>query len=388
MDKKLFKSIIWLFVIFAVFAWCVINSATLFGAIGTILKLVAPFFYGCMIAFVINVMMRPMERRFHKSLDAYKYGSKLVRPLAIVLSLVVVLGILSLIVVMVIPGFYESIVNFVHNVPNYAKTVNEWWASLGALAAKFGATLPPLKIESSEVVDAITKYMSESGAQIIDDAITRTSGILSGFVSALLAIIFAIYILATKETLGASCKRTAFAFLPEYKAQRVMDFAKTVDETFSSFVSGQCIEACCFGVLSFIGLMIFRFPYAGLIACTLGFTTLIPVFGAFIGGAIGFILIALTSPIKGLYFLIFLVVLQQLDNNLIYPRIVGQSVGLPGMLVLLAVTVGGSGFGLIGMLTSVPICAIIHGLYLEFISHKLELKGIEEITKEIDEEEV
>lgn len=388
MDKKLFKSIVWLFVILAAFAWCVINSASVFGAIGTLFSLISPFLAGCMIAFAINVMMRPMERRFHQSLDMYTIGSKLVRPLAIVVSLLIVFGILSLIVVMVIPGFYESLVNFVHNVPNYAHTVNGWWASLTALAAKLGATLPPLKINPNEIADIITKYLSESGSELIDDAISTTSGILSGFVSALLAVIFAIYILATKESLGASCKRTVFAFLPEYRAQRVMDFAKTVDETFSSFVSGQCIEACCFGVLSFLGLTLLRFPYAGLIGCVLGFTTLIPVFGAFIGGAIGFILIALTSPIKGLYFLIFLVVLQQLDNNLIYPRIVGQSVGLPGMLVLLAVTVGGSGFGLIGMLTSVPICAIIHGLYLEFISHRLELRGIEEITDEIDEEEV
>ena len=388
MDKKLFKSIVWLFVIFAVLALCVVNISSVFGAIGSILKLVAPFFYGCMIAFVINVMMRPMERRFHQSLDMYKFGSKLVRPLAIVLSLIVVLGLLTLIVFMVVPGFYESIVNFIHNVPNYVKTVTNWWDGITVFAARFGATLPALKLNTNEIMDTLTKYLSESGAEIIDDAITKTSGLLSGVVNAVLAIIFAIYILATKETLGASCKKTVFAFLPEYKAERVMDFAKTVDATFSSFVSGQCIEACCFGALSFIGLTLFRFPYAGLIGCVLGFTTLIPVFGAFIGGAIGFVLIALTNPLKGLYFLIFLLILQQLDNNLIYPRIVGQSVGLPGMLVLLAVTVGGSGFGLIGMLTSVPICAIIHGLYIEYVSHKLEMRGIEEITDEIDAEEV
>ena len=388
MDKKLFKSIVWLMVILAVFAWCVVNSSTVAGAIGTILKLVTPFFYGCMLAFIINVLMRPLEKKLHKLLDNNKFGKKLVRPLAIVICLIIVFAVFGLVIFLVIPGFYESIVNFVHNVPNYVAKVSQWWASLGAFAAKFGATLPELKMDTSEVVDTVTKYLSEYGSDLLNDAIAKTSGILSGLVNFVLAIIFAIYILATKETLGDSCTRTLFAFLPEHKAERAHDFARTVDETFTNFVSGQCIEACCFGILSFVGLMIFRFPYAGLIGVVLGFTTLIPVFGAFIGGAIGFVLIALTNPVQGLYFLIFLLVLQQLDNNLIYPRIVGSQVGLPGMLVLLAVTIGGSGFGLIGMLTSVPICAIIHGVYLEYVSNKIEQRGVEQIIQEIEEEEL
>lgn len=376
MDKKLYKSIISLIVITGLIVWAIMNEGMIFSALGTILKLVSPFFYGCMIAFVLNVLMRPIEKKLAFKLSEGKHTRKLIRPLSIVICVLFLLGLFTAIVCLVVPGVIESVSNFVASVPRYAETVNEWWTGIGAFTAKHGFVLPDLSLDTNDAVNFITGYLSKSGSSLLTATISKTAGLISGFVTALLAMIFAIYIVATKESLGQACKNTIHALCDDKRAERILSFANTTDETFTNFVTGQCLEACCFGVLSFIGLTIFGFPYKGLIAVVLGFTTLIPVFGAFIGGAVGFILIALTNPLKGVFFLIFLMVLQQLDNNLIYPRIVGKQVGLPGMLVLLAVTVGGSGFGLIGMLTSVPICAIVHGAYLEYIDNKLEAKEI------------
>ena len=376
MDKKYdMKSIVKVAVVIAVIAWCALNIGGIFGAIGKVLHVISPFLYGCIIAFVLNVLMRFIERKWDAKLGTEnKTLNKLKRPIAIVLCLLVVFGIVFAIIFLVVPGFYNSIMNFVKNVPEYVDKVNAMWTSLGAFAARHGVDMPNKVIDANDAVKFITEYFSQSGSNIINETISKTSSLFSGLIDALLSLIFAIYILGNKERLSQSAKDAVRALVPDDKEEGLFEMARVTFETFSSFVSGQCLEACCFGIMSFIGLAIFRFPYPGMIAMVLGFTTLIPVFGAFIGGAIGFVLIALTSPVKGLYFLIFLVVIQQLDNNLVYPRIVGKSVGLPGMLVLLAVTAGGSGFGILGLLASVPLCAVLYGMYKGYIAHKLLLK--------------
>lgn len=380
MEKKFdIKMFIKLVIIVAVIAWCVFNVGGILGVFGKILQIISPFLYGCIIAFVLNVLMRFIEKKWDN-----KFGTeptklnKLKRPVAIVLCLLVVFGAVFAIIFLVVPGFYASIMNFVKNLPTYIDKINGLWTTLCAFAGRHGINVPANIIDPSDAVKFITEYFSESGANIINQTISKTSSLFSGLINALLSIIFAIYILGNKERLAQSAKDAIKVLVPDDKEEGLFRIARVTEETFSSFVSGQCLEACCFGIMSFIGLAIFKFPYPGMIAMILGFTTLIPVFGAFIGGAIGFVLIALTSPIKGLYFLIFLVVIQQLDNNLVYPRIVGKSVGLPGMLVLLAVTAGGSGFGILGLLASVPLCAVIYGMYKGYIEHRLALKQFEE----------
>lgn len=376
MDKKYdMKNIARVAVLIALIAWCALNIDGIFGAIGKIIHIISPFLYGCIIAFVLNVLMSFIEKKWDKKFGtANTKLNKFKRPIAILLCFLVVFGIVFALIFIVVPGFYTSIMNFVKNVPDYVDKINGWWTALGAFAARHGVSVPANIIDANDAVKFLTEYFSQSGANILNETISKTSSLFSGLINALLSLIFAIYILGNKERLLQSGKDAVRALVPDDKEEGLFEIARVTSETFASFVSGQCLEACCFGILSFIGLAIFRFPYPGMIAMVLGFTTLIPVFGAFIGGAIGFILIALTSPVKGLYFLIFLVVIQQLDNNLVYPRIVGKSVGLPGMLVLLAVTVGGSGFGILGLLASVPLCAVLYGLYKGYIAHRLMMK--------------
>lgn len=186
----------------------------------------------------------------------------------------------------------------------------------------------------------------------------------------------ALVLKAQKETLTGQAKKVVRALFSEKWAHWITDVARMTNRTFSNFVTGQLTEAVILGTLCFLGMLIFRLPYAGVISVLVGFTALIPIFGAFIGVGIGAFLILLVSPIKALWFILFFVILQQLEGNLIYPRVVGKSVGLPGIWVLAAVTVGGNAFGLAGMLLAVPLCSVLYTLARQGVNARLARKGL------------
>lgn len=363
--------------IIALVVWCLANIGVIADLLSKVFSVISPFVAGCFLAFVANVLLRPVERgwdKLFKNKDS-KIATKLKRPVSIIICMLLFLALVAAVVFIVIPGFTKNFMVFINNVPEYAKTVTEWWSGVIAWGAKYGLNLPKLVINQSEIISSITTYFSKSGGVFINATIDTTATIVGVIVKVVLAIIFAIYILARKERIGQLAKKSIFAVFPQERADRLMKIGEITDSTFTSFISGQFIEACCFGTLVFIGMTIFNFPFAGIIAVEMGFTALIPVFGAFIGLAIGVFLILLVNPIQAFWFIVFICLLQQFDNNIIYPRIVGKSVGLPGLLVLLAVTIGGSGFGVLGMLISVPLCAILYELYKEFIEGRLAKRG-------------
>ena len=193
------------------------------------------------------------------------------------------------------------------------------------------------------------------------------ASIVSGLVNVLLGFVFALYLLAKKEVVAAHLKNLIVTVLPQKKAQRLLSITALTNQVFTNFVSGQLTEAVIIGVLCFFGMLILGIPYAGAVSMFVAVTSLVPIFGAWIGGGLGAFLILLANPVKAVWFVIFLLILQQVEGNLIYPRVVGKSVGLPGLLVLMAVTMGGEAFGILGMLFSVPVCAVLYSLYLEFI---------------------
>jgi predicted PurR-regulated permease PerM len=192
--------------------------------------------------------------------------------------------------------------------------------------------------------------------------------------NAVLGFVFSLYVLASKEKLGANLCKTLTALLPEKKVERVTEIAALSDKTFTNFVTGQLTEALVIGALCFIGMLIFGMPYAVVVSVLVGFTALIPVFGAFIGTGVGAFLILMVDPMKALWFVVFIIVLQQLEGNLIYPRVVGKSVGLPGLLVLAAVTVGSGVGGILGMLLAVPVCSVIFTVCAQAIDARLAQK--------------
>ena len=242
----------------------------------------------------------------------------------------------------------------------------------GTFAEEHGVMLPELALNADQVKDTITGFLQEKGDSVVNTTLDITTSIVSAVVNVLLALVFSLYLLAQKETLIAQSRRLLRAALPKKAADRLMHLLSLANNAFSSFVSGQVTEAFILGTLCCIGMLILRLPYALPVSVIIATLSLIPIFGAWIGAATGAFLIVFQSPIKALWFLIFLLILQQVEGNLIYPKVVGKSVGLPGLWVLAAVTIGGGAFGVLGMLLGVPVLAVIYTLVQDFIRSRPE----------------
>ena len=368
LDKTSVRYIFRVLMLLALFTWALMNLDVVFGALRRVLALFSPFLVGGGIAFLLNVVLQPLERCWRKL--CRKAPAKLARPVCLTLSAILVLGFLFAVVFMMLPSLRESGDEFIRNLPAYADEIGRWWDDTVRFAAKYNIVLPDYAINADLLVERITAFINDEGSGIITVTWGAATSILSGLVDVLLAFVFALYLLARKEVVAAHMKKLITTVLPREKAQRLLSIAALTNQTFTNFVSGQLTEAVIIGVLCFAGMLILNIPYAGAVSAFVAVTALVPIFGAWLGGGLGAFLIMLAEPIKAVWFVVFLLVLQQVEGNLIYPKVVGKSVGLPGLLVLMAVTVGGGAFGVLGMLLSVPVCAVLYSLYLEFMNKK------------------
>ena len=365
LDKTIIRYITRALVLLIVFAWALVNLDAVLRFLGKVLALFTPFLIGGAIAFLINVVLRPLECCWNKV--CRKAPAKLVRPVCLTASTVLVLGILFAVVFMMIPSLRESGDEFIQNIPMYVDEIGCWWADTVHFTAKYNIILPEYAIDSGLLIEKITTLINDEGSGIITVTWGAATSILSGLVDVLLAFVFALYLLAKKELVADHLKKLITTVLSQKKAKRLLSIASLTNQTFTNFVSGQLTEAVIIGVLCFFGMLILRIPYAGAVSAFVAVTALVPIFGAWLGGGLGAFLILLAEPIKAVWFIIYLLILQQVEGNLIYPKVVGKSVGLPGLLVLMAVTIGGGAFGVLGMLLSVPVCAVLYSLYLEFM---------------------
>ena len=373
MNKNMIRSVVCSLLVVILFAWALMNFDIIMKFFNKVISLFSPFLIGGGIAFLINVVLNPLERCWNKVCK--KAPAKLTRPVCLTLSSVLVLGILFAVIFMMIPSLWKSVDEFIQNVPIYVEEIRHWWMDTVRFAAKYNIVLPEYAIDSDLLIRKITALINDKGSGIISITWDAATSVLSGLIDVLLAFIFALYLLAKKEVVAAHLKKLIVTILPQKKAKQLLSIASLTNQTFSSFVSGQLTEAVIIGILCFLGMLILKLPYAGAISTFVAFTALIPVFGAWLGGGLGAFLILLADPIKAVWFIIYLLLLQQVEGNLIYPKVVGKSVGLPGLLVLMAVTVGGEAFGILGMLFSVPVCAVLYNLYLAFMKNQTPRKG-------------
>lgn len=373
MNKNMIRSVVCSLLAVILFALALMNFDIIMKFFNKVISLFSPFLIGGGIAFLINVVLNPLERCWNKVCK--KAPAKLTRPVCLTLSSVLVLGILFAVIFMMIPSLWKSVDEFIQNVPIYVEEIRHWWMDTVRFAAKYNIVLPEYAIDSDLLIRKITALINDKGSGIISITWDAATSVLSGLIDVLLAFIFALYLLAKKEVVAAHLKKLIVTILPQKKAKQLLSIASLTNQTFSSFVSGQLTEAVIIGILCFLGMLILKLPYAGAISTFVAFTALIPVFGAWLGGGLGAFLILLADPIKAVWFIIYLLLLQQVEGNLIYPKVVGKSVGLPGLLVLLAVTVGGEAFGILGMLFSVPVCAVLYNLYLAFMKNQTPRKG-------------
>ena len=369
LNKKNIKRILLLVACSIILYWALNNLSTLGKLLGSFFSLFSPLLIGAGIAYVMNLLLKAIERLWDMALKKAPelWRVKLKRPICLTATILLFLGIIFAIFFILIPRLEEAGSTLIANVPGYITQIQNWWGSLVDFAAGHGVTLPELSMNVEDATKFISKILSSDSSNVVNTTIDITTSILGALVNILLALVFSVYMLAQKETLISQSRRLLLAALPRKAGQRTMHILKLPHNAFSSFVTGQVTEAFILGSLCCIGMLILRLPYALPVSVIISFTSLIPIFGAWIGAATGAFLIVFVSPIKALTFLIFLLILQQVEGNLIYPKVVGKSVGLPGLWVLAAVTIGGGIFGMLGMLLGVPICSVIYALVQDFI---------------------
>lgn len=376
-NKKTIMELI-LFTIIVIFAF--INISYIWTFIKYVITLFMPFIIGAMIAFVLNVLLNVVENKLFAKLNKKnsKVWKKVKRTVSLTTTFIIIIAMLTLVLGLIIPQLKNTVELFTNNFDSYQKQSIE-------LLEKIGIDEKDIKEVNkglSNLEKEVTNYFSENKQEIMQTTVGIASSVIGTITSLGLGIVFAIYILLKKEELSRQLKKLTKAYLPDKKQKKLTEISELSNKTFGNFISGQCIEAIIIGVLCFIGMMILQIPYAATISVLVGFTALIPVFGAFIGTVVGAFLILMVDPTKALVFVIFILILQQLEGNLIYPKVVGNSVGLPGIWVMVAVTVGASIAGILGMLLSVPICSIIYSIVRTNVNDKIDKKNKEQIKLE------
>ena len=378
MKDKTRKDIIIIISYIALVIFALVNFSKIIAFLGKIISIFSPFLLGIILAFVLNVLNNFIEKKIFGKIKPSKIWNKVKRPLCITLSLILVFLTIFFVMNLLIPQLKNSASLFTDTLPAYKEDI------IGILN-KFDV--------DESTVNKVGEYLDNFGKVITDyikgnskDVITVTTEVATSVINiiskGIITLVFAIYMIAQKETLSRQINKIMRAYLKPKTINKINTIGTLANKTFSNFVTGQCLEALIFGSLVFVGMLIFRFPYASTIGVLLGFTALIPIFGAFIGTAIGFILIMMVSPVKAILFVVFIIVLQQIEGNLIYPRVVGKSIGLPGMWVLLSVTVGGSIGGILGMLIATPLCSLLYALFTKMVNDRLKSNKIVTKVKE------
>ena len=369
-DNK--KEIIKIICFAVVLIFAFIHIKEIWNFLGFLIKLLMPFIIGIVIAFVLNILINLIEK---KLLNKSKMSNKSKRTISLILSLAIIFTFIIILLLLIIPQLKNTVELFVDNMPMYEENVKE-------LLDKFNID-SNIVVEIEEGVknfgDVAIDFIKNNSDKILEITLGVATNVISVIVNFVIAVVFAIYLLAQKEKLLLQLNKVLRAYFPTSKVSKIRDIAKLSNRICASFVSGQCLEAVIIGVLCFIGMLILGIPYAATISVLIGVTALIPVYGAFIGTIVGAFLIFMVSPIKALIFVIFILILQQFEGNLIYPKVVGKSVGLPGIWVFVAVTIGASLAGVIGMLVSVPIASICYSIIATDVNYRTEAKNNKKI---------
>ena len=353
------------------FNWTLQNMTTIFAFLGIIIKLTTPFLIGICIAFILNVPMRVLESK----LPIKKYA-KLCRSVSLLLTILIMLVLVLVVLFIVIPEIVQTFETLRAMVPGFIDRIAALSEQLSTKLPNLGTWLSEMEMDWNKIRQDVFNFLQSGAASILNSTVSIASSVFSGIFNFILGFVFAVYILFQKENLTRQAKKLLYAYLSEERTERIVSVCTLTNRTFSKFITGQCTEAVILGLLFFIFTSLFRFPYALVISVLVTCTAFIPIFGAFIACLIGAFLILVTNPVKAFWFVVLFLVLQQIEGNIIYPRVVGNSVGLPALWVMLAVTIGGSLMGIAGMLISVPLCSVLYVLLRESISRRLVEKYI------------
>ena len=387
LNKKSMKKIRELIVFTAILVVALWKFDTVLEGAKNIWGILFPFVLGGAIAFVINVPMSFLEKKiFGKTKDENKVGKKLARPISLLLTIILAVGVIALVMFGVIPQLTRTMGSLMISIANFVPQMQNWIREFSHNNQDIMKLVNQVQFNQDQAIKWGISILGSGAGNMMNTTMSAVGSIVSGFATFFIAFSFACYILFQKEKLHVQIRKVFFAFIPKQKAEAFLKICSLTYQTFANFLTGQCVEAVILGSMFVVTLSILKMPYALLIGTLIAFTALIPIFGAFIGCAVGCFLIFMVNPKQAILFIIVFLILQQIEGNLIYPHVVGGSVGLPSIWVLAAVTIGGNLMGIVGMLIFIPLVSVLYTIFREFVYLRLKEKNIKQVTKTVVEE--
>ncbi len=347
----------------------------------TIGQIIFPFILGGAIVFVINVPMSFLEKKIFENVKKEnKAVRKLARPVSLLLTIVLVVGVIALVMIGVIPQLTKTMGSLMINITDFIPQIKIWIRDFFHDNREIMKLVDQVQFKPDQAIRWGISLLGNGAGNMMNTTMSAVGSVVSGLATFFIAFSFACYVLFQKEKLHVQIRKVLFAFLPKQKADAFLKVCSLTYRTFANFLTGQCLEAVILGCMFVVTLSILRMPYALLIGVLIAFTALIPIFGAFIGCAVGSFLIFMVSPKQAIIFIIVFLVLQQIEGNLIYPHVVGESVGLPSIWVLAAVTIGGNLMGIVGMLVFIPLLSVVYTIFRKVVYQRLKKRHIKQVT--------
>lgn len=378
LNKENLKKIRGLIVFTVILLIALWNYSLILDVLGQGVGIVYPFLLGGAIAFVINVPMSFFEEKLFQNqmMKNKKVAQRLARPVSLIITLIVVVSVIGLVVFGVLPKLGDTFISIGKGIQSFMPKAQSWAEEIFHNNKEIKEWLDSLTLDWDKIINEVVKFFTSGASSVLGSTFVVARRIASGITTFVIAFVFACYILLQKEKLSIQIRKVMYAYMKEDLVKKVLDVCSLSYRTFSNFLTGQCLEAVILGTMFVICMGILQMPYAMLIGVLIAFTALIPIFGAFIGCVVGAFLILTVAPMKALVFVIMFLILQQIEGNLIYPRVVGSSVGLPSIWVLAAVSIGASLMGIVGMLVFIPIVSVLYALLRRDVYEHLEKKGI------------
>ena len=347
----------------------------------TIGQIIFPFILGGAIVFVINVPMSFLEKKIFENVKKEnKTARKLARQVSLLLTIVLVVGVIALVMIGVIPQLTKTMGSLMINITDFIPQIKIWIRDFFHDNREIMNLVDQVQFNPDQAIRWGISLLGNGAGNMMNTTVSAVGSVVSGLATFFIAFSFACYVLFQKEKLHVQIRKVLFAFLPKQKADAFLKVCSLTYRTFANFLTGQCLEAVILGCMFVVTLSILRMPYALLIGVLIAFTALIPIFGAFIGCAVGSFLIFMVSPKQAIIFIIVFLVLQQIEGNLIYPHVVGESVGLPSIWVLAAVTIGGNLMGIVGMLVFIPLLSVVYTIFRKVVYQRLKKRHIKQVT--------
>lgn len=380
LNKETIKKLQGLVLFTAFVVVILVNYKSVFQVLKVGFNIIFPFILGAVLAFIINAPMQFFERHLFKNekMKNKKAAQKIARPASLLISLLAIIAVLMIVIFVVVPELGKTLGSLGKTISDFLPVLQDQINHLFKNENFITQWVDNLDLQ--KIINTAVDFLKNGVGNVLNSTYTIVASVVHGLTTFFISFVFACYIVLQKEKLEIQIRKVFYAFFKEKTVKKILNVCSLAYHTFLNFLTGQCVEAVVLGTMFFVVMSIFRFPYALLVGVLIAFTALIPIFGAFIGCAVGAFLLLMVDPIKAVAFVIMFLILQQIEGNFIYPHVVGNSVGLPSIWVLVAVSVGGSLMGVAGMLFFIPATSVVYKLFRSYVYKRLQAKHIDEKT--------